>query len=62
MVSFNPKKLWLALRNKFRRQEVGQFQLREFIYLDEVSLQSLLVSLHGELTEKKIHNRFHLKY
>lgn len=54
MVSFNPKKLWLALRNKFRRQkEVGQFQLREFIYLDEVSLQSLLVSLHGELTEKK---------
>ena len=42
MVSFNPKKLWLALRNKFRRQkEVGQFQLREFIYLDEVSLQSL---------------------
>lgn len=54
MVSFNPKKLWLALRNKFRRQkEVGQFQLREFIYLDEVSLQSLLVSLHGQLTEKK---------
>ena len=54
MVSFNPKKLWLALRNKFRRQkEVSQFQLREFIYLDEVSLQSLLVSLHGELTEKK---------
>ena len=54
MVSFNPKKLWLALRNKFRRQkDVGQFQLREFIYLDEVSLQSLLVSLHGELTEKK---------
>lgn len=41
------------MRNKFRRQEVGQFQLREFIYLDEVSLQSLLVSLHGELTEKK---------
>ena len=54
MVSFNPKKLWLALRDKFRRQkEVSQFQLREFIYLDEVSLQSLLVSLHGELTEKK---------
>ena len=54
MVSFNPKKLWLALRNKFRRQkEVGQFQLREFIDLYEVSLQSLLVSLHGELTEKK---------
>lgn len=54
MVSFNPKKLWLALRDKFRRQkEVNQFQLREFIYLDEVSLQSLLVSLHGELTEKK---------
>lgn len=45
MVSFNPKKLWLALRDKFRRQkEVSQFQLREFIYLDEVSLQSLLVS------------------
>ena len=54
MVSFNPKKLWLALGDKFRRQkEVSQFQLREFIYLDEVSLQSLLVSLHGELTEKK---------
>ena len=42
------------MRDKFRRQkEVSQFQLREFIYLDEVSLQSLLVSLHGELTEKK---------
>ena len=52
--SSKPKKSWLALWNKIRRQkEVGQFQLREFIYLDEVSLQSLLVSLHGELTEKK---------
>lgn len=54
MVSLNPKKLWFVLKNKFRKQnEVAQFQLREFIYLDEVSLQSLLVSLHGELTEKK---------
>ena len=54
MVSFNPKKLWFALKNKFKKQKEGaQFQLREFIYLDEVSLQSLLVSLHGELTEKK---------
>lgn len=42
---------WLKQRFRGRRTESSGGQLREFVYLDEVSVYSLLASLKGGITE-----------
>lgn len=39
-----PKRIWAWLRNRSRTQSVSSETLREFVYLDEVSVYSLLAS------------------
>ena len=53
MINFRPTFPWIAFggSEKVRSREISREPLREFVYLDEVSLASLLASQTGELTE-----------
>lgn len=53
MISFKRSFPWIGLRSakKLRADHASNEPLREFVYLDEVSLASLLASQKGEATE-----------
>ncbi|WP_422652230.1 DUF6414 family protein [Halobacterium salinarum] len=45
---------WIKSRFSEEEEEVENDHLREFVYLDETSVVSLLASLEGEITESLI--------